>query len=343
MSTATIRDVAKIAGVGIGTVSRVLNDSPDVSERTRLKVLSAIEALDYTPNPIARRLSLGKTLTVGVIAPFFTRPSVVERLRGIENVLGASEYDLIVFNVETVARRDAYFRDVPRRERVDGLLIISLLPDEEDVQRLRRAQMPVVLVDISHPAFSRVSIDDVAGGRLAAEHLLALGHRRIGFVSDYEDPSFDFTANNRRLQGFRTALEAAGIAWDYRYHAAGRHSLASAREMAHRLMQLPAPPTAIFAASDTLAFGVLEAVQEMGLTVPDEVSVIGYDDIEVAEYLQLTTIRQSLFESGVKGGRLLLREIRLPPSTPEEILLPTELVVRETTAPPARSERTIRR
>ena len=335
MSTATIRDVARVAGVGVGTVSRVLNDSPAVSDTTRHKVLSAIEALDYAPNPIARRLSLGKTLTVGVIAPFFTRPSVVERLRGIEHVLGESEYDLVVFNVETATRRDVYFRDLPRRERVDGLLIISLLPDEQDVRRLLRTGMPVVLVDISHPAFSRVGIDDVAGGRQAAEHLLSLGHRRIGFVSDYEDPSFCFTANRRRLDGFCAALEAAGVAWDARYHAVGTHSRASAREMAHQLMNLPAPPTAIFAASDTLAFGVLEALQELGLAVPDEISVIGYDDIEVAEYLQLTTIRQSLFESGVRGGRLLLREINAPPADPVEILLPTRLVVRETTAPPA--------
>ena len=335
MSTATIRDVARVAGVGVGTVSRVLNDRPDVSESTRLKVLSAIEALDYAPNPIARRLSLGKTLTVGVIAPFFTRPSVVERLRGIESVLGESEYDLVVFNVETAARRDSYFRDIPRRERVDGLLIISLMPEEEDVARLLRVDMPVVLVDISHPAFSRVGIDDVAGGRQAAEHLLGLGHRRIGFISDYEDPAFDFTANSRRLDGFRSALEAAGVSWDCRYHAAGGHSLASARKLTHRLMQLPAPPTAIFATSDTLAFGVLEAIQELGLSVPAEVSVIGYDDIEVAEYLQLTTVRQSLFESGVKGGRLLLREIHSAPAAPVEILLPTELIVRETTGPPA--------
>src|SRR5690606_7696814 len=126
MSAATIRDVAKFAGVGIGTVSRVINDSPSVSEATRNKVLSAIEALDYSPNPMARRLSLGKTLTIAVIAPFFTRPAVVERLRGIERILAESEYDLMVFNVETPSRRQTLLRDIPRRERIDGLIIISL-------------------------------------------------------------------------------------------------------------------------------------------------------------------------------------------------------------------------
>ncbi len=126
MAHVTIRDVAKRAGVGVGTVSRVLNDNPSVSDATRRKVLAAIEELDYTPNPIARRLSLGKTLSIAVVVPFFTRPAFVERLRGVEYALADSEYDLILFNVESTARRDAYFRNVPRRERVDGLLIISL-------------------------------------------------------------------------------------------------------------------------------------------------------------------------------------------------------------------------
>lgn len=334
MSTTTIRDVARYAGVGVGTVSRVLNDSPDVSPSTRDKVLTAIEALDYTPNPIARRLSLGKTLTIAVIAPFFTRPSVVERLRGIEHVIAESEYDLIVFNVETSSRRDAYFRNVSRRERVDGLIVISLLPTDNDVQRLQQSGNPVVLVDVSHPAFSQVVVDDLQGGRQATEHLLALGHRKIGFLSDYEDSSFYFTANRDRYTGYRRALEDAGLQVNPQYCAHGVHSRSSAFAMAKRLLALPDPPTAIFATSDTLAIGVLEAAQERGLRVPDDLSVIGYDDIEIAEYLQLTTIRQSLFESGAEGVKLLLQEIDTVPAKPTHILLPTELAQRGTTAPP---------
>lgn len=333
MSTVTIRDVAKYAGVGVGTVSRVLNDSPAVSDATRGKVLSAIEALDYTPNPMARRLSLGKTLTIAVIAPFFTRPAVVERLRGIESVLADSEYDLIVFNVETSSRRDLYFRNVPRRDRVDGLLVISLLPRENDAKRLLQTGAPVVLVDVSYGEFSQVIIDDVAGGRRATEHLISLGHRKIGFVSDYEDSSFYFTANRDRFMGYRQALEAAGIPLQSKYHAYGTHSRASAYEEAHKLLALPDRPTAIFATSDTLAIGVLEAAHNLNLRVPEELSVIGYDDIEIAEYLNLTTIRQSLFKSGVCGCELLLQEIDSPPASPQTITLPTELVTRGTTGP----------
>ena len=335
MSATTIRDVARYAGVGVGTVSRVLNDSPDVSVTTRSKVLSAIEALDYTPNPIARRLSLGKTLTIAVIAPFFTRPSVVERLRGIEHVIAESEYDLIVFNVETSSRRDAYFHSVLRRERVDGVIIISLLPRDNDVDRLKQAGTSVVFVDVSHPQFSQVIVDDVEGGRQATRHLISLGHRKIGFLSDYEDSSFYFTANRDRFTGYRRELEAANISLRPEFSAHGVHSRSSAYDMAKRLLRVDDRPTAIFATSDTLAIGVLEAAQQVGLDVPKDLSVIGYDDIEIAEYLRLTTIRQSLFESGVEGVKLLLEEMESMPGAPAQILLPTELVRRDTTAPPS--------
>lgn len=331
---ATIRDVARRAGVGVGTVSRVLNDSPAVSPATREKVRAAISALDYRPNPNARRLSLGKTLTIAVIAPFFTRPSVVERLRGIESILSETEYDLVVYNVESGNRYQTYFRELARRERVDGLLVISLRPPEEHVRRLLEFGGPTVLVDISHPDFSRVIIDDVDGGRKATQHLLDLGHRRIGFLSDYSDSTFHFTANRDRYTGYLLALEAAGIRPQPAYTVHGEHGREPAYEMASQLLCLEEPPTAIFATSDTLATGVLEAADEQELSVPEDLSVIGYDDIEMAAYLNLTTIRQQLFESGVRGGELLLAAIDSPPDQPRCILLPTELVVRATTAPP---------
>ncbi len=331
---ATIRDVARRAGVGVGTVSRVLNGSPAVSARTRDKVLAAIAELDYSPNVIARRLSLGKTLTIAVIAPFFTRPAVVERLRGVESVLAQTEYDLVVYNVESANRYEAMFRDVPRAERFDGLLIISLRPPEAQVKRLLGFGGPSILVDIAHPDFSRVVIDDVAGGRKATQHLLDLGHRRIGFLSDFADSTFHFTANRDRYTGYAEALRAAGIAVRPDYSVHGEHSRESAYEQACRLLTLADRPTAIFATNDTLAIGVLEAANDMELAVPEQLSVIGYDDIEMAKYLNLATVRQQLFESGVLGGELLLEAITSPPHGPQQIILPTELVARATTAPP---------
>jgi DNA-binding LacI/PurR family transcriptional regulator len=334
MGSVTIRDVAKRAGFGVGTVSRVLNDHPSVSEPTRQKVLQAIAELDYAPNPVARRLSLGKTLTIAVIVPFFTRPSFVGRLRGVEYALADSEYDLILFNVETTAKRDAYFRSVPRRERVDGLLIISLSPRDADVDRFLQTGVPTVLVDARHPRMSRAVIDDVTGGRVATQHLIHLGHRKIGYVSDKLENPFNFVSSRDRYEGYCQALDGAGIPFRPEYHCQGEHGREEAREMAHALLSLSDPPTAVFAASDTQAIGVLQAAEDAGLQVPDELSVIGYDDIDIAEYVHLTTVRQPLFVSGVEGVEMLLESIAAPSPNPRRVLLPTELVVRGTTAPP---------
>jgi LacI family transcriptional regulator len=352
VATITIRDVAKLAGVGLGTVSRVLNDNPSVSDATRRKILAAIEELDYIPNPIARRLSLGKTLTIAVIVPFFTRPSCVERLRGVEYALSDSEYDLIIFNVETAAKRDAYFHDVPRRERVDGLLIISLPPRDEEVERFLQADVPTVLVDAHHPQLNQAVVDDVAGGRLATQHLIELGHHKIGYVSDLLEDPFHFVSRQDRdeeysqlwanagvpildrYEGYRQALAEAGNPFRPEYHRQGEYGRRKAREMARELLALADPPTAVFVASDVQAIGVLEAAEDAGLKVPDDLSVIGFDDIEIAEYLHLTTISQPLFASGVEGVELLLESIAQPPTSPRQVLLPTDLIVRRTTAPP---------
>lgn len=336
MAGATIRDVAKKAGVGVATVSRVLNGGTAVSPTTRQKILAAIEALNYSPSPIARRLSLGRTMTIGVIAPFFVRPSYIERLRGVEAALSDSEYDFILYNVESVPRRDACFRDLPRQERVDGLLVMTLPPSNEEVERFCQAKMPVVLVDAYHPQISHVMIDDVAGGYQATKHLIDLGHRKIGYISDLLQASpFGFRPVADRYEGYRRALAEAGIAFRADYHRQGELSRHEAHRLAYELLSQPDPPTAIFAYSDTQAVGVLRAAQEMGLKVPDDLSVIGYDDIELAEFLHLTTIRQHLYESGVAGVEQLLEEIANPPLQSQQVLLSTELVVRETTAPPS--------
>jgi LacI family transcriptional regulator len=338
MASVTIRDVAKKAGVGVGTVSRVLNRNPAVREATRRKVLAAIEELEFTPSPIARRLSLGKTMTVAVIAPFFVRPSYVERLRGLDTVFAESEYDFILYNVETTARRDRYFREIVRSDRVDGLLIMSLVPTDNTVESFMNAGIPTVLVDAVHPRLSHIIIDDQKGGYKATKHLIDLGHHKIGYLSDhmYENP-FNFQPVIDRYKGYRQALEEADIPFHPEYHRQSELSRRVAKKVAKEMLTLPDPPTAIFAYSDTQAFGVLRAAEELGITVPEDLSVIGYDDIEITEYLHLTTIRQQLFQSGVEGAKLLLEEIDIQHPEPREIVLPTELVLRKTTAPLATS------
>lgn len=332
---ATIRDVARAAGVGLGTVSRVLNGSSLVSSATRQRVLDVIAELNYTPSELARSFASGRTLTVATVAPFFTRPSVVERLRGIEVTLAAGGYNLVVFNVETVARRDACLHDVPRRDRIDGMLIISLAPRPPETAALLSSGVPVVLIDAMADGLPNALIDDVAGGELATHHLLSLGHRRIGFVGDSleEVRAFNFTSSRDRLAGHLRALAAHGITPQAEYRRYGVHGRYEARVLARELLQLPEPPSAIFAASDTQAMGVLEAARDLAIDVPTRLSVVGFDDIDVAEYLGLTTVRQPLFESGARGAELMLALIagEATPHRPE--YLPIELVPRATTAP----------
>jgi DNA-binding LacI/PurR family transcriptional regulator len=332
---ATIRDVARLAGVGIGTVSRVINNSPLVSEPTRQRVMWAIEELAFVPNQTARKLSLGKTLTISVITPFFTRPAFIERLRGIEQTLAKSAYEMTLYNVESVARRDECLREVPLRERTDGIIILSLSPNDADLPYLESVKVPIVLIDAQHAAltrFTRILIDDVAGGRAAVNHLIELGHRQIAYISDPLETPFNFTSSRDRFTGYRQALQQAGIAFRPEYHLQGEHGRAPAHRMAKQLLSAANPPSAIFAASDTQALGVLEAARESGLRVPQDLSVIGYDDIEISEYLGITTMRQQLYESGLRGVELLLASLADPSLAPVCEYLPVELVVRGTTA-----------
>lgn len=333
---ATIRDVARAAGVGLGTVSRVLNNSPLVSATTRQRVLDVIAELNYSPSQIARSFALGKTLTVATIAPFFTRPSVIERLRGIEATLAGMGYNLVVYNVETVTRRDSALRDVPRADRHDGVIIISLSLRAGEAETLQSAGLPLVLIDTSAEGLPCVGIDDVAAGALATRHLLERGHTRIGFVGDSDEYTapFNFTSSLERQRGYRQALVSAGLTPRPNYERVGFHGRFEARMLARELLVLPDSPTAIFAASDTQAIGVLEAARDLGIAVPADLSVIGFDDVDAAEYFGLTTVRQPLYETGARGTELLFSILAGVPGVSTAERLPVELVVRGTTAPP---------
>ena len=218
----TIAKVAAEAGVGVGTVSRVLNGSPSVSEDTRRRVLEAIATLDYQPSPVARALSTGRTYAVGVVAPFFTAPSVIERLRGVSRMLAGAGYQLILLDVERAEQGREFFRTVAVRGRIDGVLSISLTPTDAEIRRLKAEDVPIVLLDRAHPALPAITIDDTEGGRMAAEHLLALGHRRIAFLGDEEANLFGFDSSARRREGFEAAMSAAGVPSSRTGHCASR-------------------------------------------------------------------------------------------------------------------------
>jgi len=333
----TIRDVAREAGVSVATASRVLNGKDLVKPLTRDRILAVMAELGFSPSPAARRLSLGRTLTIGVVVSFLTRPQAAERLRGVDVVLADSEFDLVIYNVESVQKRDHYLGTLARSQRADGLLVMSLPPSPEASAVLIGSPVPVVFIDVHTPSVERlprVIGDDVAGGAMAARHLLDLGHRAIAFIGDALADPFGFTSSRDRERGFRDELGRAGVEIPDRWVGHGAHGRYEARDLARRMLDGERRPTAIFTASDTQALGVIAAAREIGLHVPDDLSVIGYDDIEAADYVGLTTVRQQLFESGRRGAEILLAEIDHRTEGPAIAQLDPELVVRVTTAPP---------
>src|SRR4051794_9119930 len=227
----------------------------------RERVRGAIAELGYRPSSTARSLSLGRSQAIGVVAPFFTTPSVVERLRGVSERAGHHSYGLMLFDVETPEQRAGAFSDFARLDRVDGLLVISLPLLDDEVDALERDRLPVVMVDIGHPRVPHVVIDDVRGGELATEHLLARGHTRIAFVGDRPDNPFGFTSSEQRRRGYHAALRRAGVAAAPELEARGRHGREEARTLALELLRRDDRPTAVFAASDTQAGGGLEGAR----------------------------------------------------------------------------------
>jgi DNA-binding LacI/PurR family transcriptional regulator len=335
--TVTIRDVAREAGVSVATASRVLNGKDVVKPLTRDRILAVMAELGFSPSPAARRLSLGRTLTIGVVVSFLTRPQAAERLRGVDAVLADSEFDLVIYNVESVQKRDHYLTTLTSGQRADGLLVMSLPPSAETSATLIGSPVPVVFIDVHTPSVEelpRVIGDDVGGGEIAARHLLDLGHRSIAFIGDAVADPFGFTSSRDREQGFRDELARADIDVPDAWIGHGAHGRYEARDLARRMLDADRRPTAIFTASDTQALGVIAAAREIGLHVPDDLSVVGYDDIEAADYVGLTTVRQQLFESGRRGAEILLAEIEDRSAGPAIAELTPELVVRVTTAPP---------
>ena len=310
----TIADVAADAGVGIGTVSRVLNGSDQVRDSTMRAVLDSIERLGYRPSHAAATLVRGSPRTVALLVAHMTRPSTVVRVASALAVLEEQGYDAIVYNVDSPAERDRHLEALLPTHRADGVLAICLPLSRGQLGQITRAGVAVVSVDAANPGAPQTLVDDVAGGRLATGHLIALGHRRIGFVGDmpHRKPpaGLGFTSSADRQRGYREALAAAGIGAKDGLIRLGSHDAAVAAEHAAQLLKCPDPPSAIFAASDTQAIGVLAAADRLGVAVPGELSVVGFDDIESAAFLNLSTVRQPLARSGTEGARRLCAVLR---------------------------------
>lgn len=330
MAQATVYEVAKKAGVSIATVSRVLNTPDRVNENTRDRVHQAIDALGFVPKAEAAARARKMHGRIGVLAPFFTFPSFVARLRGVACAVSDSPYELAIYNVDSSSRRVGWLASLPVTRRIDGLIVMALPFDDEAADRLVHHDLPTVLIEFSRPRFSSVRIDDAAGGALAATHLLSLGHRRCAFVGDAQVPDYALQTSEFRLSGYRKALAEHGLDLPDCYVARAPHGLDTARRATHELLDLPDRPTAIFAASDTQAMGALQAARERGLAVPKDIAVVGFDDIDVSNYIGLTTVRQPLEESGRVAVDLLLSRLADPSRPAQDVWLPLTLIRRQT-------------
>jgi DNA-binding LacI/PurR family transcriptional regulator len=332
----TIADVATDAGVGVGTVSRVLNGSGQVRESTLRTVLDSIDRLGYRPSHAAAALVRGTPSTVALLVAHLTRPSTVVRVASALAVLEEQGYDTIVCNVDSPAERDRHLDSLLPTHRADGILAFCLPLSRGQLDRFTRAGVALASVDAANPGVPQTVIDDAAGGQLATGHLIALGHRRIGFVGDmpFGPPpaGLGFTSSAHRLRGYKQALATAGIDVEPGLIRRGPHDAAVAAEQAAELLKSPHPPSAIFAASDTQAIGVLAAADRLDVAVPERLSVTGFDDIESAAFLGLSTVRQPLALSGAEGARRLCALLRGEKVRPVRQELPIELMARDSSA-----------
>lgn len=342
MPNPTIYDVARTAGVGIGTVSRVLNNSPQVSRETQEKVLSAIRVLGFRRSMAARHLSTGiQHRNVGVILPFITHPSFVERLRGIQRALDDddNDFNLILYNVSEPGRYHEQLLAIVEQAAVDGLLIATLTISNEQRELLTQAGIPfVTLSDECAGDLNCISPDNFSGGYIATQHLLELGHRRIAYVGDEFPNAYGFPTSELRYEGYCSALKTYNAPYRTEYVCLGTHSEETAHQLTEGLLSLSEPPSAIFAMSDIQAVGCILAVREAGLRVPEDISVIGFDDVQLSRFIGLTTVRQHLEQGGYLGMQLLLDMLMTPNNSVSRQLPPLELVVRGTTQPYAAGE-----
>ena len=330
----TIKDVAREAGVSYSTVSRVVNNKTYVKPDTREKVLQSMLRLGYQVNLHARSLAGGRSNVIGLLVVDLTTQYMGEIISGIDDVLAANQYELMLYTTHRRKAKESAYVHMMARGLADGLLLSLPREPEAYLKSLRQKGFPYVIIDhrSEEEADLFVTADNCQGGYEATKHLLALGHRRIGIVTGW----MDMVSARDRLQGYQAALADAGIAFDEALLFEGDYSQPTAFQGGSHLLGLAQPPTAIFASNDITAMGVIEAARAYGLQVPRDLSVIGFDDIPMAALLspKLTTMRQPLQKMGESATQMLLDLLNNPDRIPESIIFPTELILRETTAPP---------
>ncbi|MCA1065853.1 LacI family DNA-binding transcriptional regulator [Rossellomorea sp. AcN35-11] len=331
----TIKDIARVAGVSVTTVSRALNGYSDVNEDTRKKIAQVAKELNYSPNSIARSLVMKKSKTIGLLVSGFSKESVkdnfiVEVLAGINEFVSGSDYDLVLFNTNSSKQREKTYTQLCRERRVDGVIIQGIRTDDPYLHEVVESDIPCVLIDIPLESgnVSHVTTDNVLGAEKAVQHLLDQGHKKIGMINGHE---FAFVSQ-QRLEGYENALQRAQVGLNANYIVNGEFTEESGKRAALSLLTSYPEITALFCASDLMAIGAMSAAKELNVKVPEKLSIVGYDDILLASYVSptLTTVQQNKFQLGYEGARLLL-DLLSNQSKTHRMVLETKLIKREST------------
>ncbi len=328
----TIYDIAREAGVGIGTISRVLNNHPSVTPETRSRVIEVAQRLKYQPHTYAQRLARQHSETISAVIPFFTSYFFMEVLRGVQEKIVELGYDLVLYGVERTEQVENYISKALQRGKVDGILFFSMKMPERVQARLTESNLPVGLVDTLSPGFDSISVANAEGAYAATTHLIDLGHRMVGMISaqSISAPALE------RLQGYRRALESQGMQYSESLVKCGNNTKLDGfnRDSGYEAMMEfikmgPEMPKAFFVSSDIQALGAIAALNENGLRIPEDVALVGFDDIELARHMKLTTMRQPMFQMGVLAIERLVARMANPKMEILHSTFSPTLIVRE--------------
>lgn len=325
----TIMDVARESGVSYSTVSRVFSEFDFVKESTRQRVLAAAEKLGYVANLSARNLAGGRSRMIGLLVPGLDNGYIGEIVRGIDQELVRSSYGLMLYTTHRLQGKESNYVHTITNGLSDGLLLVVPLVAGSYLDALREIEFPYVLIDQSDPAFKSSVVDTTnwQGSYDATRYLIELGHRRIGFISGL----MALHSAIDRLEGYKAALIDCGLPVTDELIVEGDFWQTGGYEAAQKLLSRAVRPTAIFASNDLSAFGAIEAIREAGLTIPDDISIIGFDDIPQASttHPKLTTVQQPLEQMGRVAARLLLEKIENPDRPVRKVTLATHLIIRD--------------
>lgn len=331
----TLKEVAEKAGVSITTVSRVINGSAKVNEETRERVQKAMTKLDYQPNRVAQRLraSSGRSKLLGLIIPDIQNQFYSNIVRGIEDVTYGNDYAVILCNSDENPNKERFYLEVLKSESVDGIILPPIHQFGEEIENFIDLGIPIVCVDrkLMRKNVDTVVIGNEKGGYDAVNHLIELGHKKIAILTS----SLQFSSFDERQKGYERALKENGIEIDKRLIKEGDpRSSEAARELTNELLDLDTPPTAIFATNNLMTLGVLEALNKHDLRIPDDISIVGFDDLPWAKAISppLTAVKQPAYEMGQKAAELFFKRVEDPSREAEEIVLEPKLVIRESTA-----------